>query len=236
MDSSMETSISANSGIEDIKPVTVSVFTLGPGDTVEITVWRNKDLDKTILVAPDGIISYPFMGNIQVKGLSISQLRNKITAALSEYFVNPRVSVNITSNQSQKIFVLGEVNQPGIFQMAGPTTIIEAISMARGFTRDAKERNVLLIRGDKKKPDLKLLDLKAVLKKGEISQNLSLKPGDVVYVPATVIASVERFFKRIYTVILTITAMEYGIAIEPLVEDVLKGEGQSIPLTIRPKP
>jgi len=213
--------------------LSVSEFTLGPGDILDISVWGVKDLNKNILVGPSGYISYPFVGEVQVQGKSIFQLRDEITKGLSVFFVDPRVSVNITSNQSQKFFVLGEVRRPGIFQMPGPISAIEAISLANGFTQDAKEKTVLLIRGDIKNPELKTLDLNATLKKGDVTQNINIQPGDIIYVPTTTIASADRYFKQIYSIIRPIVTLEYGIALYPSAEAAIKGEPQEVPLIIR---
>ncbi|MCR4319591.1 MAG: polysaccharide export protein [Candidatus Brocadiaceae bacterium] len=226
----------SNSGIEDIKPIAFSEFTLGPGDTIEINVWKNEELNRKALIGPSGGFSYPFLGDIQVTGMSIFQLRQIITKGIAEYFVNPQVTINILSNQSKKIFVLGEVNRPGAFQMPGPTNIIEAIAWANGFTHDAKERKVLLIRGDIKEPELKAINLNTALKKGDTTQNLFLRPGDVVYVPATTFASAERFFRRIQSIITPFVTLEYGLAIAPMVEDTLNTSGReknqiTIPIT-----
>lgn len=214
--------------------ITVSEFTLGPGDILDISVWGIADLNKKILVGPTGYISFPFVGDIKAQGKSIFQLRDEIIAGLSESFVDPQVSVNITSNKSQKVFVLGEVNRPGIFQLPGPISVIEAISMANGFTRDAKERTVLLIRGDIENPELKTLDLYATLKKGDIAHNVNIRPGDIIYVPTTIIASAGRYFQHIYNIIRPIVTLEYGVALYPAAEAAIKGEPQEIPIILRP--
>lgn len=200
-------------------------FTLGPGDEVEITVWGVEDMDRKILIGPTGFISYPFVGDVQVNGISIFELRDRIVNGLSDYFMNPQVSVNIVSSQSKKIFVLGEVAMPGIFQMAGTISLIEAVSMAGGLTQEAKEQNILLVRGGLVTPVLRSLDLKVALREGDLSQNILLKPGDIIYVPASTFADTERFFKRIANIISPIVNLETGIVLEPSVEEVFHGRG-----------
>lgn len=225
-DTSTKIAMPISPGIENLQPAAVSKFTLGPGDTVEINVWRGEDLNRKILIGPTGIISYPFVGDIQANGKSTFQLRNIITETLSEYFKDVQVTVNLVSNQSKKIFVLGEVKRPGMFSMAGPITILEAVSMANGFTHDAKKKTILLVRGSLDKPELKSINLNAVLKEGDINQNVSLEPGDVVYVPTVAFARAENFFKRIYNIIAPIVSLEYGLAIAPMVEDTLNTSGK----------
>jgi polysaccharide export outer membrane protein len=176
-------------------------YVLGPGDRIEITVYRHDELNKTFLIGPSGRITYPLIGDIQVANLSIFTLRDKINDGLSKYIITPQVGINISSAQSQKIFVLGEVNTPGIFTMDRPTHIMEAILNSGGFTRDAKQGNVFLIRGDLNNPELQCLNIKKLLKKGDTSQNVYLQRGDIVYVPVTTIANVARFMVYVDTII-----------------------------------
>jgi polysaccharide export outer membrane protein len=212
--------------------VSITAFTLGPGDKVDVRVWPMTGLNQNILVGPSGIIDYPYIGQIPVTGMSIFDLRDIIGAGLAKYYKDPHVSVNITSNQSQKIFVLGEVVRPGIYQLPGPINTIEAISMANGFTRYAELETVLLIRGDINKPQLASLNVETALGMADMSQNVSLQPGDVLYVPATKIASVDRYFRHLYAIILPIVTLEYGIAIWPDVKDAIKGDDRDYNLIL----
>jgi polysaccharide export outer membrane protein len=122
---------------------------------------------------------------------------------LLKYFVDPQISVAVTSIGSQKFFVLGEVNKPGVFQLDRPKTAVEAISEAGGFTLDAKPSYVLLIRGGptNPKPNYQVLDMKKVFKEIDMTQNLALNQGDIIYVPASEYADVERFFNRLWKII-----------------------------------
>lgn len=188
----------------------VSEFILGPGDRVEIIVYRNDNLNRTVKIDTSGKIIYPLTGDIQASGLSIFQLRDKIRDGLSRYIVNPQVSIGVTSVQSQKIIVLGEVKNPGFFQAETSMTILDAISQAGGVTSYGKQKSVLVIRGGMKKPELMRVDLEKALEKGDLTQNIMLQRGDIVYVPRTAIANVERFFGHISALISPIVTMESG--------------------------
>ena len=94
---------------EKTKEIKLTEFILGPGDIVEITVYRHDDLKKTVQVDTSGKITYPLVGDIQAGGFSIFQLRDKIRDGLSEYIKDPQVSISVTAVQSQKVYVLGEV-------------------------------------------------------------------------------------------------------------------------------
>jgi len=122
-----------------------------------------------------------------------------------------------------------------MFQINGPLDAVEAISMAGGLTLDANGKSVLLIRGDMSKPEIKTLNIADFFKKGEFSENASLQKGDIIYVPSSYIASVDRFFKHLQNIISPIVLMETGIVLEPLVEDVFSGEKPTSTLIIQPR-
>ncbi|MFH0811637.1 MAG: polysaccharide biosynthesis/export family protein [Pseudomonadota bacterium] len=213
---------------EVINNVSVAEFTLGPGDELEISVWRHGELNKTVTIGPSGVFSYPLVGDINANSISIIQLRDIVKEKLSKYYVNPQVSVSVKSARSLKVFVLGEVTKPGVFQMGGPMSALEAISQAGGFTKDAKKKSVLLIRGSLSHPDLKVLNIDQVLKKGDLKQNVALQSSDIIYVPASFIANVDRFFNHLNTILEPIVDLERGITLYPEVESVLttgKGRG-----------
>lgn len=192
------------------REVKVKEFILGPGDKIEIIVYRQDDLRRTVQIDTSGKITYPLVGDIEAGGLSIFQLRDKIRDGLSKYIVDPQVSVGVTSVQSQKIIVLGEVKNPGLFSLEAPINALEAISRAGGPTSDAKQGNVLLIRGGLKNPELITLDIGSILSGHDMAQNVYLQNGDIIYVPATFIANVSRFFEHLSKIITPIVQMEGG--------------------------
>jgi polysaccharide biosynthesis/export protein len=221
---------------EDIKPISVSEFTLGPGDKVNINVWRHNDLNKEVRVDMNGNIYYSFVGDIQVSGMSINQLRDDLKTRLSKYYVEPVVDIEVTSIQSQKVFVLGEVSHPGIFFMDKEMSVLEAVAKSGGFTHDAKQENVLIIRGDKTAPELIKLDLEAAVKKGALNQNISLLKGDIVYVPPIYIADVSRYFRHLDTILRPILLLEQAIVLEPRIEDVfMNNTDKSSTIIIEPR-
>ncbi len=209
------------------KEVVISEFILGAGDEIEIKVYRHDDLNRRIRVPPEGKNTLPLIGEIQTKGVSVYQINEKIKEGLSNYLVNPEVSVEVTAFKGQKIFVLGEVHRPGVYQIDPPTTVLEAISNAGGFNLDGKSSSVLLVRGGPEKPEIKTLDLKKTLEKGKVSQNILLQTGDVVYVPRTFFANVDRFFQHFENIIRPIVWSEQGIILAPRVEDVFQGGSSS---------
>jgi polysaccharide export outer membrane protein len=220
--------------VQETDTVVVKDFQLGAGDVIEISVWRNEDLYQKVQIGPSGTISYPLLGTIQVGGQSILAIRDNITEGLSEYLVDPQVGINVVSYVSNKVFVLGEVRRPGVFQSVSQMTAVEAVSMAGGFTLDAAPKTVLLVRGDIDDPELISLNLSDTLKKGDFRQNPALLPGDVLYVPATAFASTERFFDRIDSIITPIVKLETGIILIPQVEEAIEGEVATRGIVVSP--
>lgn len=126
--------------------------------------------------------------------------------------VDPEVSIEVTKFGGHKIFILGEVKQPGVYLTDGNVRIIEAILSASGLTPDAEQKSVLLIRGgiDNQKPELIVVNLEKVFKKGDLTQNKVLQQGDIIYVPRTFISDVDRFFTHLSTIISPFLRLETG--------------------------
>lgn len=195
--------------------IEVQEFVLGPRDEIEVFVWQHPDLSRTVVVNPAGVISYPLVGTLRVSGLSGDDLATRIREGLSKYLVDPQVAVTVKSARSQKVFVLGEVNRAGVFPLEGPMRAVEAIALAGGFNQDAEAGSVLLIRGDLRQPELQTLPLERTLFRGAAAENILLQPGDIMYVPATRIASAERFFRRLSNILIPFVATLQGIVFFP---------------------
>ncbi|OGW37830.1 MAG: hypothetical protein A2Y97_04030 [Nitrospirae bacterium RBG_13_39_12] len=213
---------------EEPKEVKLNEFILGPGDRVEIIVYRHDDLKRTAQIDTSGKIAYPLVGDIQAGGSSIFQLRDKIRDGLSKYIINPEVTIGVVSVLSQKVGVLGEVNNPGLFTLDTSLTAVEAVSKAGGFTINAKQKNVLLIRGGLKKPELITLNINNFFREQDLTQNVSLKNGDIIYVPATFIENVARFFDHLSRILAPLTSIESGIYIGQQIKQGTGG-GASVP-------
>jgi polysaccharide export outer membrane protein len=209
---------------EKTKEIKLTEFILGPGDTVEIIVYRHDDLKRTVSIDTSGMISYPLVGDIQAGGLSIFQLRDKIRDGLSEYIKEPQVTISVTVVQSQRVYVLGEVQKPGVFALKTPMSALEAISSAGGFTKDAKDNSIMIIRGNRDNPQLIKLDLESALKKGSVAQNIQLQGSDIVFVPATFIADASRFSVYLRNLLWPVIMFEEAIIRGPLVSDSLEGK------------
>jgi polysaccharide export outer membrane protein len=185
----------------DLRLPPSETFTFGPGDVMRIWVWRHDDLTVDVTVAPDGAIAYPLVGRIVVAGLTYEQVMEKLQAAVSEYYVDARVQVNVTTVTNQKVLVLGEVTAPQVMQIRNDLSILEALVTAGGINPDAKTSNVLLIRGGLDKPQLYAVNVEAIYGKGDVSQLVYLQRGDIVVVPTRTITNVNRFFRHVQAIL-----------------------------------
>jgi polysaccharide biosynthesis/export protein len=165
-------------------------YRLGPGDVLSINVWgvdlvQGQVVTKTdnlagYLVSPDGKISFPMIGEITASGLTTSQLTNAVTQALKEYLNDPKVSVNIVKLRTTRVYVLGEVNKPGMYELEKLHNVLDAIGIAGGYTKYAAKKSIFILRGGRPEKPIKVNLLK-LLREGDMSQNYSLNDGDVVY-------------------------------------------------------
>ena len=122
-------------------------FLLGPEDELEITVWKNAELSKILIIRPDGLISMPLIGDIQAAGITADALAQRITERLKQYFATtPAVSVSVKAINSYSVFVLGEVAKPGKYQPKSYITVLQAISTAGGFTPYARKNKLQIMR------------------------------------------------------------------------------------------
>jgi polysaccharide export outer membrane protein len=161
-------------------------FLLGPEDVLEIAVWRNQDLSRATAIRPDGLISMSIVGDIQAAGLTANALAERIAERLAKFVTNPAVSVSVKEINSYSVFVLGEVMKPGKYQLKSYTTLLQAISLAGGFTEFAKRNKLQVVRngsnGDGRLHEIRIPVNYSDLLSGH-SGNFVLKPGDTVVVP-----------------------------------------------------
>lgn len=163
-------------------------FLLGPEDVLDITVWKNVDLSKTVVIRPDGLISLPIIGDVQAAGVTANELAERIAQHLRQFSNNPAVSVSVKEINSYSIYVLGEVTKPGKYQAKSFTTILQAISMAGGFTEFAKKNQLQIVRnrlnGDGRLHETRIpIRYKDLLAGQGEPGNVILLSGDTVVVP-----------------------------------------------------
>ncbi len=168
----------------EIQEEDLSSYVIGAGDKLEITVFRNTDLDVSPQVDTMGEITFPLLGGMKASGLTPYQVRDRITEGLRKYITNPQVTVNVSTYQSQKITIMGEVESPGVLQIEKPQPIYELISKAGGFTENSNKDNVTILRKDKKGArQILSIDMRKMLEEGDTSQNILIYKDDIIYIP-----------------------------------------------------
>ena len=172
-------------------------YIIGVGDVIDISVWENPDLNKEVIVRPDGKISFPLINDVAAEGLTISQLDEEITSKLKDYIKYPDVSVSLKKIGGSRIIVLGEVGSPGVYSLEDRKTVLEAIALAGGFTKDAVLNSVIVIKGGLEHPKAIRVNLASALRKGRLKEDINLSAQDIVYVPRKFIANLNYFLKQI---------------------------------------
>ncbi len=178
-------------------------YTLGPEDVLEITVMRHPEFSGVCPVNLEGKIQYKFVGDIDVTDLTKKELEQKIKEIISNFVISPEVNVTITDYRSKVIYVLGEVGTPGKYYMKSESIPVrEAVVNAGLPTTSAAMRRCRLVTPDKNnKVKTRAVDLYSILYGGNLKGNIDMRAGDVLYVPATVMAKVIRVINPIATTV-----------------------------------
>ena len=185
-------------------PTTDDVYVLQIGDELSIKVFDRPELDETVRVRPDGKISLVLLDDVRAAGLDTRELDGELTSRYSEFFTDPRVTIIVRSFSSNQVFVGGEVGRPGAMELRGELTVLGAVLQAGGFAGTARTDSVILIRNDgNDRPLVTRIDLKSVLNDG--APDTPLKPYDVVYVPMSRIAKVDKFVDEYMRKLIPIT-------------------------------
>jgi polysaccharide export outer membrane protein len=159
-----------------------SQYRIGPEDVLNVSVWGDKEMTMDVIVRPDGKISLPLVQDILAEGLTASELADTIHQKLLPFIKDPNVSVIVKQINSPKFSVMGYVSRPGTFPLRGDVTILEALSMAGGFTPFASPRKIKLVRSADGKHDIRVVNYYDMIDKGG-DGNYLLKAGDIIVVP-----------------------------------------------------
>jgi len=181
-------------------------YVIMPGDTLDISYTDRSEVVKAVYqVSSEGEIIMPLAGVIKLSGMNRKQVREKINAYLKEYIRYPNVQVFV--NISGRYMVAGEVSGPGVFRLRPNLTVMEAI-LGAGFDKDETNlKSVLVMRGSYDNPVVERLNLKKMMKKGDRTDNIFVKPGDFIYVPKKFIGNIEKFVSTVYRYV----AAYYGL-------------------------
>ena len=159
-------------------------YTVGIGDILEVSILQPDHITNNVTVTPGGEISVPFLGTIQVKGKTITEVQRTIQYRLAQgYLKYPVVTVSLIESRSRNYTISGEVNTPGNYQLQENTTVLKAIAVAGGFTRFGSKSRVKILRPRKDRPGYREIkvDLKAVIN-GDAKADILIEPGDIIVI------------------------------------------------------
>jgi polysaccharide export outer membrane protein len=164
-------------------PMADQGYVLEPGDIIGISVWREPGLEDTVLVRPDGGITFPLAGEVDAEGKTIAEVSHDLTQRLAEFIPDPVVTVSIQQIEGNRIFVTGRVNKPGSIVLTRPLDVMQALSMAGGLSPFADKDAIKVLRRSGDRQIAIPFDYKAVQKGQDLQQNILLQAGDTLIVP-----------------------------------------------------
>jgi polysaccharide biosynthesis/export protein len=160
-----------------------NVYKLYPGDSATISVWREDTLQKQVIVLPDGSITFPLIGRVEVSGLSTTEVEQLLTTKLKAYLPDPVVTVVIVGIEGHRAYVTGKVLHPGSVILNGPITVLQAISLVGGFDRFADQGGIKVIRTTAEGQEVISVEYSKIISGKDMSTNVQLKTGDTLIVP-----------------------------------------------------
>lgn len=158
-------------------------YRFNAGDVLRISVWREEGLERELLVQPDGMVSFPLADQIEARGRTADELESEIARRLERFIPGPVVTVELIEPRGNVVYVIGEVNAPGAFQISSPTTVVQALSLAGGFTPFAGKGRIRIIRQAPEGEVTLNFDFNDVSAGRDLASNVALQAGDVVMVP-----------------------------------------------------
>ncbi len=158
-------------------------YRVQPGDVLLISVWKEEDLEREVLVRPDGGLSFPLVGDLIAKGKSVDVLRAEIAKRISRYIPDPVVTVEARQILGNQVYVIGKVSQPGAFVMTRALDVMQALSMAGGATPFASPNDIKILRREKGQQTAIRFRYGDVERGRKLEQNIILRSGDIVVVP-----------------------------------------------------
>jgi polysaccharide biosynthesis/export protein len=157
-------------------------YLIGPEDILDIQVWKNVELSRTVPVRPDGKISLPLVNDIQAAGLTPTDLRQQITERLGEYVPAAEVAVIVREIHSARVSVMGQVKMPGRYEVKSPATVLELIAQAQGLTEFAAKNSIVVLRQNNGQTTRMPFNYRKAAE-GSEQENFFVRPGDIIFVP-----------------------------------------------------
>ena len=157
-------------------------YQIGAGDALNINVWKEPTLSGTVKVRPDGYVTLPLINEVQVSGQTTGQLRKALEDKYKEFTTDPFVTIRVEGIASSEVFLVGQVGKPGAFPLSGNETLLQLLTRSGGLGVFADRSNIRVVRRDGSKVTEYIVDYDAIVK-GDLKQDLLLRPGDRIIVP-----------------------------------------------------
>lgn len=181
----------------------VEDYTFNPGAQLQIYVMGHPDIsspidnsDSSYVVRPDGKLDFPLVGTIQTAGKTVEEFKQELGERLSEYIIDPRITINVTSFGSTRVFVLGQISKQGQFQLTRSHRVLDALAAAGGFINKTAKKRIILIRNGQEE-NIQELNFNAFLKKGDVTQNPIMNEGDCLYLTSNHKLSLASVFSLV---------------------------------------
>lgn len=158
-------------------------YVIGADDVLSIVFWRDREMSADVVVRPDGMISLPLLNDVQAAGLTPDQLRAVLDKAAAKYSKEPNAAVLVKTINSRKVHVLGNVAKPGTYALTGEMTVLQLIALAGGLQEYADAKHIVIMRKESGSDRTLKFNYKDVTRQKNLSQNVTLKPGDTIVVP-----------------------------------------------------
>lgn len=162
---------------------TAAIYKLNEGDLLQISVWGEETLQKEVRVLPDGSITFPLAGRVEVADQTAPEVEKRLTEKLKVYLPDPQVTVVVSNTEGNKAYVIGKVLKPGPVLLTGTTTVLQAISLAGGVDKFADLDTIKVLRGNGKDQSVVPVNYKKLIKGQSLDSNVLLNAGDTILVP-----------------------------------------------------
>ena len=176
----------------------VTDYIMCPGDVLQVVVYGHEDLstmagntqNSPYVVRPDGRVSFPLIGDVETTGKTVTQFREEITSRFSKYIIEPQITVNVVKLGTTRVYVLGEIKRPGLYELEKSHRVIDALAKAEGFTEKSAKKNIFLVRAGS--TEVEKLNVNDFLTKADQKANLVLNEGDCLYLTSNHKVSFSR--------------------------------------------
>ncbi|MBD3379938.1 MAG: hypothetical protein GF408_05690 [Candidatus Omnitrophica bacterium] len=174
-------------------------YLIGPRDELQVSVWRCPELERVVVVRPeDGKVSLPLIGDVMARGRTPKELAEAISGKMAYYVKEPRIAVGVKKMGEKKVFIMGQVLSQGSYRLERNDRIIDLVTRAGGFTDNAVPSCIHIVRGDYDDPKIVRANLDRLIHRADISQNVYLMEGDIVYVPETEIENLNYALRKVF--------------------------------------